>query len=361
MTTLVVLLGSSPTSRRRDVESKTEAFETGRNTVPDDQADPPEDATEGSAAEAREHTSPSDVAHGYEMNHGMGEGAGEIKKSFGTHASDAGDAERENSQIADDAEAQRDRAANAAAAARRAETEPSSRPTVSLPGGCLVSVPMLVAAAFLAVSLVGLVLWQVGGSDDDPTEPATAGEQDSSDDAPPVATGDDSSTADVAAPSNEECDGAPADGVDSRFAANCVKVLLDSLGVVWASFPLGWGEVPPCCIKSGFLRALIAYNPTVELGWETHDGVETVLGDPAEAYILDNGNVIFSTGLSPTAPYELDIDVDFASWLEEADPVVSGSHSESIDSELIGPGDPFVDFGGQPIFDLVANAEMAPS
>jgi len=327
----------------------------------------------------------------------MSEESRELDQAFRKHATEATTDEFDNRRYAEQAEAQRNREANAAAERAAAEQAAddsgpaesdeaqeqrhleeyarsiqaknaatgSSRPTTPRPGGCLVSPPMLVIGLFLVAAVVGLVLWQVGGSGDGTSEVDTAGQQDGGalsgpdGDAASADTGDEPGTADDVSAANEGCEGAATDGVDPRFDANCVNVMLDQLGVLWASFPLGWGEVPPCCIKSAFLRALLSWNPTVEVGWETHDDVETILGAPAEAYILDNGNVIFSTGLSPTAPYQLDIDVDFASWLEEADPVVSGSHSTSIGSESISPGDPFADFGGQPVFDLVTSSPMA--
>ncbi len=49
------------------------------------------------------------------------------------------------------------------------------------------------------------------------------------------------------------------------------------------------------------------------------------------------------------------IAASFGSWADEAGlPAVFGEESISIDSESIEAGDPFVDFGGEPVFDLVA-------
>ena len=86
--------------------------------------------------------------------------------------------------------------------------------------------------------------------------------------------------------------------------------------------------------------------------------METVLGETTGAYILDNGTVLMATGLFPTPPYVLDVELNFASWQEEADPVATGTYSVSLSSDSIETGDPFVDFGGVPVFDLVSDTPM---
>ena len=180
-------------------------------------------------------------------------------------------------------------------------------------------------------------------------EPAT----DEATESEETGTSDDTSPADIG------CGEAAADGVDSRFHVNCVDAMLDRQDKLWVLFPQGWGIVPPCCIKSGYFQAGVSYNPTVEIGWETHDGVETILGTPSEAYILDDGSVLFATGLSPTPPYQLVIDVVFASWQSDDDPVISGEYSTEIGSDSVKVGDPLLDLGGPPVFDLLAGEPLA--
>ena len=64
-----------------------------------------------------------------------------------------------------------------------------------------------------------------------------------------------------------------------------------------------------------------------------------------------------ATGLFPTDPYEVTIEASFGSWVEEAGlPAIFGNDTVSIDSGSIGTGDPLVDFGAEPVFDLVAGS-----
>jgi hypothetical protein len=159
----------------------------------------------------------------------------------------------------------------------------------------------------------------------------------------------------TAAPTSEESESASL--ADPRVRPRLMEALIDANGQVWIHilFNGSWIEIPPRDFFSMFWRFLVTYNPTVEIGWQTHDGVETVLGTTSEAYILDDGGVLLATGLFPTRPFELDIVASFGSWKDEAGPpAIFGEESISIDSDSIEAGDPLVDFGGKPVFDLVA-------
>ena len=128
-------------------------------------------------------------------------------------------------------------------------------------------------------------------------------------------------------------------------------------GEVWLHIVMyqAWGLQPPAELFSLFWALTVSYNPTAEVGWQTHDGVETILGSTPEAYILDDGSLLVATGLFPTPPFTLSIDARFGSWVEEAgDPAIFDDDSLEIDSESIEEGDPVSYFGAEPVFDLVA-------
>jgi len=205
-----------------------------------------------------------------------------------------------------------------------------------------------VGASLFVAALFGIfgLFWLGDGDDDSSNLEAQSSEQ--------TDTADDKSSTSAA------CDDAVIDRIDSRFRVSCVDAILDRQNQLWINIAVGqgWGQTPPGAIKSGFFRATVSYNPTIELGWETHEGVETVLGTPTEAYILENGSVLFATGLSPAAPYQLDIGVAFASWQEETAPVVTGEFSTFIGSEVVATGDPFTGFGGPPVFDLMTSSPI---
>ena len=115
------------------------------------------------------------------------------------------------------------------------------------------------------------------------------------------------------------------------------------------------GIEPTPELFSAFTKMSVTYNPTVEIGWEKHAGDDYVLGTTSEAYILDDGTVLIATGLFPTGDYQLDIEVQFGSWEDESGSPTFGDASFVIDSESVGSGDdPFVYFGAEPVYDLVA-------
>ena len=170
-----------------------------------------------------------------------------------------------------------------------------------------------------------------------------------------VDTSDSSDTSDSTAESDE-----PAmDGPDPRAQVTGANGLIDANGQLWLDilFKELWGSEPVRDLFSFFFDLFVTYNPTVEVGWQTHDGIETILGITPEAYILDDGTVLIATDLFPTRPFVVTIEASYGSWVDEAGlPAVFGQESISIDSESIEDGDPLVDFGAEPIFDLVAGS-----
>jgi hypothetical protein len=166
---------------------------------------------------------------------------------------------------------------------------------------------------------------------------------------------DTSDTSDSTAESDEPA----VDEPDPRAQVTGANALIDADGQLWIDvlFKELWATEPVRDLFSFFFDLLVTHNPTVEVGWQTHDGVETILGAPPEAYILDDGTVLMATGLFPTEPYVVTIEASFGSWVDEAGlPAIFGSNTVSIDSASIGTGDPLVDFGAEPVFDLVAGS-----
>lgn len=147
-------------------------------------------------------------------------------------------------------------------------------------------------------------------------------------------------------------------GGDPRVRPASVDAMLDRLNEVWFQVKMCavLGIEPPPELFSAFTKILASWNPTVEIGWEKHAGDDYVLGTTAEAYILDDGTVLIATGLFPTGDYQLEIEVEFGSWEDESESTpVFGDASFVIDSEAVGAGDdPFVYFGAEPVYDLVA-------
>ena len=157
-----------------------------------------------------------------------------------------------------------------------------------------------------------------------------------------------------AAEAPEEAAGCDDASGESAARPTALNATLDSSGEVWivALFCQAMDDLRR--YFSSFLLLNVSYNPTVEIGWETHDGTEIVLGTTSQAYVLDDGSLLIATGLFPTGDYQLDIDASFGSWEDEADQPIFGEASYVIDSKSVGEGDPFVYFDATPVYDLVA-------
>jgi len=113
--------------------------------------------------------------------------------------------------------------------------------------------------------------------------------------------------------------------------------------------------VPPEDLFSYVLELAVSWNPTVEVGWQLHDGTATVLGTTSEAYILEDGSLLFATGLTPTGDYTITIDASYGSWVaEDGAPAVFGNTQFSIPAADVVVGDLFEEAGSEPVYDLVA-------
>lgn len=77
-----------------------------------------------------------------------------------------------------------------------------------------------------------------------------------------------------------------------------------------------------------------------QFGYETHAGVQTVLGNPTEAHTLGDGSFLFGTGFSPIESFASDVVCTFASWETQDGAVFSGETSIRLSSDGIETGDP---------------------
>ena len=154
---------------------------------------------------------------------------------------------------------------------------------------------------------------------------------------------------------------AAGDNPDDRARVSFVTGTLDEHGELWLKvvFYVPWDGKPPSDLFSFFFElAITVGDETSVTGWEIHDGDPLFLGDSAgEAYILDNGCVVVSTGIFPQGDFGVDVTASFGSWLQGAENPIFGGESMSTSAEFVESGDPFTVFGGQPVYDL-ASQEM---
>ncbi len=145
---------------------------------------------------------------------------------------------------------------------------------------------------------------------------------------------------------------------DGRAHAEFVRAFIDEITreFYFQMFMCAaWGELPPDQLFSFFWLMVVSWNPTVEVGWELHDGNVTVLGTMSEAYILDDGSLLVATGLTPTGDFTITIDASYGSWVaEDGAPPVFGETQFSIPAADVVLGDPFEEVGAEPVYDLVA-------
>jgi hypothetical protein len=276
-------------------------------------------------------------------------------------------ATRQNENAAKQAQAEHD-AQREAEAAAEAETQRS----IDAEGKVRRAMMRLAVGIVAFAAVYGCA--QVFGGDDDPGDVGLAvddaGDLESAIDDVGTDTADTGVSGDVTEEAVDTADDVSHEGDESEATAasssegpddlvrpRAYRAMIDPSGeawlqvIMWGNWVGTWPE-----FFSGFGLFIPSWNPATEVGWEVHDGTNIVLGTTSEAYILDDGSLLFATGLFPTRPFVLSIDTRFGSWPDEAGPPAEfGEDSTSIDSELIGEGDPLVDFGAVPVFDLVAN------
>jgi len=144
---------------------------------------------------------------------------------------------------------------------------------------------------------------------------------------------------------------------DGRAHPEFVRVLINEIGEAYLHMFLcaAYGQLPPDDLFSFFWLMAVSWNPTVEVGWQLHDGTVTVLGTMSEAYILDDGSLLVATGLTPTGDYTITIDANYGSWVaEDGAPAVFGNTQFSIPAADVVLGDPFEEAGAEPVYDLIA-------
>jgi hypothetical protein len=234
------------------------------------------------------------------------------------------------------------------AAAAEAEAEAEIQASIAAEGK--VRRAMWRLAGLVAVILFIYGCTEVLGSDDDTVTSVDSGETQDVDTVPTDASEGATSEPDQQATASPDLP-------DPMAQPENYRVMEGPDGQAWlhVQFRGEWRPLTLGEFFSFFAMFSITLNPTVEVGWERHAGSEYVLGTTSEAYILEDGSVVFATGLFPTAPYELKIAARFGSWRDEAGPpAVFGEDSITVNSDSVETGDPLADLGGQPVFDLVA-------
>ena len=186
-------------------------------------------------------------------------------------------------------------------------------------------------------------------------------------DAAPPSTSDDDDSSDGqstevgSAAGSTECPDPEADADqvgDGRAHPEFVQATIDAITQelyfhIWLC--AAYLGVPPEELFSFFWLLEVSWNPTVEVGWQLHDGTVTVLGTMSEAYILEDGSLLVATGLTPTGDYTITIDASYGSWVaEDGAPAVFGNTQFSIPAADVVVGDPFEEAGSEPVYDLVA-------
>ena len=130
--------------------------------------------------------------------------------------------------------------------------------------------------------------------------------------------------------SGQECSELPEDkpfdcGGDDCQDARAHLLAADALvfpddGSVWlvADFAGSWGPGPPDDLFSYFVSLNVVIDgSSAFLGWQTHDGVAEPYG-PHEAFVLDDGDVVFATGLFAADGWTGTVSAETGSWIDES-------------------------------------------
>jgi hypothetical protein len=132
-------------------------------------------------------------------------------------------------------------------------------------------------------------------------------------------------------------------------------------GSVWlvADFAGSWGPGPPEDLFSYFVSLnVVVDGSSTFLGWQTHDGVAEPYG-PHEAFVLDNGDVVFATGLVASGGWRGTVTSETGSWVDEStSTAVFDAFEFSISDESSLTVD---DLGGAAvIYDLITGEPIEP-
>lgn len=159
------------------------------------------------------------------------------------------------------------------------------------------------------------------------------------------------------------------EGSDERAQVSFVDAIIDDDGELWfkVGFDLPWADKPVRDLFSFFFQLDVVVDGEVStIGWQVHDGDETVLSGGAaaespEVYILADGCVLVATGLFPTEPFTATVKAEWGSWVDEATTgAVFGGTELTVDSETAGRGDP-IQLGAPVVFDLVSGEMIMPT
>lgn len=350
-------------------------YRWGENTMADDEQDPEEPTRPDDLNVDRRHESSPNQKDGISAR-AVGDILDDSTESLDQKGVDdiRGFATGRNKQAAAQAQAELDTQAEA-----EAEADAEVQASIDAEGKVRRAMMRLAVGIILFASVYGCT--QIFGGDDDSAQVGTVGNEADSLESAIGDLGSDTADTGVTDGSADETDDAEdssdtpedetSDASDTTDAAairppedlfrpRFYTAMIDGKLRLWVrtEFFSPWGALPPEFF-SGFCKLFLSVNPTAEVGWETHNGADYVLGITSEAYILDDGSVVFATDIFPTRPFVVSIDTSFGSWPDEAGPpAVFGEDSGSIDSDSIEEGDPFVDFGAVPVYDLVAGESI---
>ena len=156
---------------------------------------------------------------------------------------------------------------------------------------------------------------------------------------------------------------------DERAQVSFVQAIIDDDGELWfkVGFYIPWADKPPRDLFSFFFQLDVVIDGEAStIGWQVHDGDETVLSGGAaaespEVYILADGCVLVATGLFPTEPFTATVNAEWGSWVDEATTgAVFGGTELTVDSETASRGDP-IELIGPVVFDLVSGEMIMPT
>jgi hypothetical protein len=132
-------------------------------------------------------------------------------------------------------------------------------------------------------------------------------------------------------------------------------------GSMWlvADFAGAWRSGPPDDLFSYFVSLnVVVDGSSALLGWQTHDGVAEPYG-PHQAFVLDNGDVVFATGLFPSEGWSGTVSAETGSWTDESTTTaVFDSFEFSIGEGSSVSADDFNDVAA--IYDLVTGEPIEP-
>ncbi len=167
--------------------------------------------------------------------------------------------------------------------------------------------------------------------------------------------------------------GAVGGDLPGEFVVESADFFVDADGVLWAKLHprVPWGPVPPSEWFSDFIGLFVSTGSDRAFVWfQTHDGVSETLSQTqtpdgavdgtAEAYIMDDGAVLFRTGLV-YAGGDLTVVLQGAYLPTEGGTRLEHSLNQTIPAADIGTSDDPLHFDGEtPVYDLEQGEVIEP-